>query len=1343
MSKELLDVAIVGIGAKTPIGLSPAEFWEGVVARRDGVRDVPPDRWDPEAYYDPDPKTPDKTYSKIGGFVVGFEFDRKRYRLPPAVADAMDRSQRLALAAVDEALADAGPDVDRERCAVILGNALGGDRRELTSARVLFPAVVRALASSEGWDDLPADLRDKLVRSMERSYKADLPTVTEDTMPGELSNCIAGRIANVLDLGGSNYTVDAACASSLAALSAAGRALRAGECDVAVTGGADTVMGAPTYVKFCKIGALSPDRSRPFDAGANGFVMGEGVAAFVLKRVEDAERDGDRIYAVVRSVGSSSDGRGKGITAPNPVGQRRAVRRAYAAAGIDPATVDLIEAHGTSTRVGDATEAAVLHEIWGDSRKADPVAIGSVKSQIGHLKSAAGAVGTLKAALAIHNRVLPPSINFERENPECSLPGSSFRVQTEVAEWPEPRGGGPRRAAVSAFGFGGTNFHVVIEEWRAKTAKTQVFVPGAMTETQSLPGREIAMAQGAETTTTSTYAMTARHVTREEIEKALVDVLCAKTGYDPAEIQLDFELEADLGVDTVKQAEILAAVRERYALPRDEKFRLADYPRLADLAEYVLGRVRAEEAEAARGDVAPVGTTAGTGTGTGTMAIHAGDAGFQAAGEGFQPTTSADEGGGSGQDDPEIAGEVLRASASSREELVDRLRDIAARAGRDPSLASLAASAPEGRAGAWRVAFAPTSAAEAVEQAGRAVDCLETGKGRTTLPAKGIFLRTADDPPASGNLAFLFPGQGSQWVGMCKALARRYPVVAETLRRADEVMAPILGRPLTAYVFGEGFGEGGADPEAALRMTTITQPAMVACDVAIARALARHGIRPDMVAGHSLGEYAAGVTAGVLDFDESLRIVAARGREMAAATPAGGDPGWMAAVAAPVETVEEVIAATEGYIVAANKNSPSQTIVAGASDAVQRAMATFAERRIPCVRLPVSHAFHSAVVASASAPLRKVLDASAVRPPAIPILSNVTAGPYPADPDGIRALLARQVASPVEFIGIVRRMAADGATVFVEAGPKKALTGFVGEILAGSPMVACATNLPKRGDVRSFLEALALLWVEGLDVRFSGDAPEVAPNARSPKFEIRSPKSEIVVTGMALGCPGSDDPFAADNFDRMLAGHTMFDQVPAGIRERMVRQNVVRVFKDERGEPRLAPVSSADDVIRLAARGRPVELVEEYGVPDDLAATYDSTTRLAVAAAFEALRDAGLPLARSRRPTRNGGFVGSGRRLPESVGGETGVIFASAFPGHDRLIAEVERRAAGGETGPFPRNFLLEVLALGHAQVASLVGALGPNVQVNAACASTSLAISIAEDWIRCGRCRRVIVVGA
>ncbi|HYU57243.1 MAG TPA: beta-ketoacyl synthase N-terminal-like domain-containing protein, partial [Actinomycetota bacterium] len=463
-------IAIVGVGAILPDAPTAPAFWRNVKEGRYSITEVPPDRWDPELYYDPDPKAPDKTYSKIGGWVKEWDWDPLGWHLPipPRVSDAMDDGQKWALACTREALLDYGyPErpLDPERTAVILGNALAGEKHYMTAIRVHFPAFAEELSNSPSFMALPNDVQAAIVSEAHTGIGKRFPEITEDTMPGELSNVLAGRISNLFNFRGPNFTTDAACASAMAAMNAAVQGLRAGEYDSVITGGIDRNMGPHGFVKFCKIGALSATGTRPYAEGADGFVMGEGAGLFLLKRLADAERDGDRIYAVIRSLAGSSDGKGKGITAPNSVGQRLAVERAWGAIGISPATCTLVEGHGTSTAVGDVVEVESLQAAFGSPDvPAGSIALGSVKSNFGHLKSAAGAAGMLKTVYALHEKVLPPSINFERPNPGIDWSGSPFKVNTELREWAQPASG-PRRAGVSAFGFGGTNFHAVLEEY--------------------------------------------------------------------------------------------------------------------------------------------------------------------------------------------------------------------------------------------------------------------------------------------------------------------------------------------------------------------------------------------------------------------------------------------------------------------------------------------------------------------------------------------------------------------------------------------------------------------------------------------------------------------------------------------------------------------------------------------------------------------------------------------------------------------------------------------------------------------------------------------------------------
>lgn len=441
-------VAIIGMACLLPKATNFHIYWENILNKVDAITEVPEDRWDSRVYYDPDPKTPDKVYSKWGGFLDAMPFDPMRYGMPPNTLSSIEPLQLLTLNVVDAALRDAGyagRPFAREHTSVIMGVGGGvGNLGQLYAIRSGIPMF---------FEDISQEILDRL------------PEWTEDSFPGILLNVVAGRVANRFDLGGVNYTVDAACASSLAAVYMAVRELEDRTSDMVIVGGGDTAQSPYSYLCFSKTHALSPTgRCRAFDESADGTVISEGVAALVLKRLTDAERDGDRIYAVIKAVSGSSDGRDRGLTAPRPEGQKRALDRAYARAGFPPATVELIEAHGTATVAGDRAEIETLNGVF-EAAGAAPqsCALGSVKSMIGHAKCAAGSASLIKVALALYHKVLPPTIGVTK--PNASLVESSFYVNTETRPWIQRKNGQPRRAGVSGFGFGGSNFHAVLEEY--------------------------------------------------------------------------------------------------------------------------------------------------------------------------------------------------------------------------------------------------------------------------------------------------------------------------------------------------------------------------------------------------------------------------------------------------------------------------------------------------------------------------------------------------------------------------------------------------------------------------------------------------------------------------------------------------------------------------------------------------------------------------------------------------------------------------------------------------------------------------------------------------------------
>jgi acyl transferase domain-containing protein/acyl carrier protein len=460
-------LAIIGIGCLFPGSGDFAGFWSGIVNKIDAVRDVPPSHWRAEDYLDPDPKAADHVYAARGGFLDPVAFSPAAFGVPPTNLEATDTSQLLGLVVAQQALEDCGyrvtggeggaKTIDRRRVGVILGVTGTLELVIPLGARLGHPVWRRALHDA----GVAPEVADDVVRRIADSYVG----WQENSFPGLLGNVVAGRIANRFDLGGTNCVVDAACASSLGAVHLAAMELAARRADVVLTGGVDTFNDIFMFTCFSKTPALSPTgNARPFDAAGDGTVLGEGLGMVVLKRLADARRDGDRVYAVLRGMGTSSDGKGNAVYAPRKEGQVEALRSAYRDAGVTPDTVELVEAHGTGTRVGDATEVSALAEVYradGNGRAGPWCALGSIKSQLGHTKAAAGAAGLLKAAAALYHKVLPPTIKVEK--PLESLEGSPFYVNTEKRPW-LAAAGHPRRAAVSAFGFGGSNFHCVLEE---------------------------------------------------------------------------------------------------------------------------------------------------------------------------------------------------------------------------------------------------------------------------------------------------------------------------------------------------------------------------------------------------------------------------------------------------------------------------------------------------------------------------------------------------------------------------------------------------------------------------------------------------------------------------------------------------------------------------------------------------------------------------------------------------------------------------------------------------------------------------------------------------------------
>ncbi|MDG4829915.1 type I polyketide synthase [Solwaraspora sp. WMMD1047] len=455
-------IAIVGMACRYPDATSPRELWENALSGRRAFRRLPDVRMRLADYWAEDPATPDRFYARNAAVIEGYEFDRIAYKVAGSTYRSTDLTHWLALDTAALALADAGfpmaEGLPRERTGVVVGNSLTGEFSRANQMRLRWPYVRRMVAAAlkeQNWDD---DQLAVFLDDFESSYKSPFPDIDEDTLAGALSNTIAGRICNHFDLKGGGYTVDGACSSSLLSVATACKALVDGEVDVAVSGGVDLSIDPFEIVGFAKTGALAKREMRVYDKDSNGFWPGEGCGMVVLMRDDEARAAGHRIYATIAGWGISSDGKG-GITRPEVSGYQLALRRAYDRAGFGVESVPMFEGHGTGTQVGDTTELRALSLA---RRAADPAAppaaISSIKGMIGHTKAAAGVAGLIKAAMAVHHQVIPPTIGCVDPHEELTRDDSALRVLRKAEPWPDAE----VRAGITAMGFGGINTHVVL-----------------------------------------------------------------------------------------------------------------------------------------------------------------------------------------------------------------------------------------------------------------------------------------------------------------------------------------------------------------------------------------------------------------------------------------------------------------------------------------------------------------------------------------------------------------------------------------------------------------------------------------------------------------------------------------------------------------------------------------------------------------------------------------------------------------------------------------------------------------------------------------------------------------
>lgn len=951
-------IAIVGMACRFPGAPNVNRYWQMIRAGRHAFGPPPAERWSHDAFFSETQRAADRYYAPNGAFISDVRsFAAMEFGIPPRRVEVMDPQQRITIEASWHALQDAGyapaidrvesgRPIDRRRIGTFLGLSCT-EYRSLMSTRV---AAMMMAAGDLGQGAQSAEEARGMAAAVNRVVQTRAFTAA-----GALGNMSAASVAQELDLSGPAYTVDAACASALVAVHDAVTFLRDGQIDAALAGGVYLNLSPENLIAFSRIGAISAGGvCRPFDALSDGFVQGEGVGMIVLKRLEDAIRDHDRIYAVIRGTGCNNDGRGDGPMSPRGEGQEAVIAQAWDDAGITGDQIGYVEAHGTGTSVGDKTELGALRKSLG--RLSRPVPIGSAKANIGHTMSAAGIAGLIKAALVIHHKTLPPLANWSTPHPAHELDDGTFTVPTEATPW---RSVSPRRATVSSFGFGGTNGHVVLEEPGAQRTG-RIFVPVRAPEPpQALSGVLVV-------TSADDGALLARH--------------CAELA------------------DTIPDAGDLSAVAHTINLGRKRR--------------------------------------------------------------------------------------AVRVAIVARtlEDLVARLRRAAEALGKDPTTRG-------------------------------ALD-------RDTV---------VGDAAAPTPVAFLCPGQGMQKVGMLREWLA-IPTFADAMLGCERDIADLTARPLRDYIWAADATED------ALTDTQIAQPAMFAIGVSVAAVLARFGVTPAVVLGHSLGEFTAAALAGGASARDTLRFVASRGKAMSAMP---GDHGGMAAVMAAAEDIEPHLPAG---VTIANRNHPRQNVISGPTDAIEAAVATLSQVGFKARRIPVSHAFHSPMLAAVQADVDRGLDEVTFAPPTLPMASCI-ADAMPTRAEDIRAIFARHATSPVEYVRGLRQAWDTGARIFVQLGAGATLTAFArgvvpdAEILSvagdddhGLGLLRVLARLAADGhrvDLTGFGEGLALLPPTPLTTQVYWAVQDVGRNASDFVHGGRAVTASVVEAPVEAAVVAEDDDVRA------------------------------------------------------------------------------------------------------------------------------------------------------------------------------------------------------------------------
>ncbi len=857
------EIAIIGMACRFPGNVNdPESFWQLLRDGLEAITEVPDSRWDKARYYDPNPEAVGKIYTRYGGFLEQVDqFDAPFFGISPREAISLDPQQRLLLEVSWEALENAGQ---------VQAHWRG------SQAGVFIGVTTHDYAS--------------LITQAGDSSQLDAYFSTGNTL-----NALAGRLSYTLGLQGPSMAIDTACSSSLVATHLACQSLRLGECDRALVGGVNLILSPEPSIALSRAQMLSADgHCKTFDAAADGYVRSEGCAVVVLKRLSDAQADGDKILALIRGSAVNQDGASSGFTVPNGPAQEAVMRQALMRAQVAPSEIDYLEAHGTGTALGDPIEVGAAAAVLGEGRKPEePLIMGSVKTNIGHLEAAAGIAALLKVVLALQHEQIPAHLHFKEPNPLISWDNIPVCVPIESIPWPSVDK--KRLAGISSFGASGTNAHLIVE-----------------------------------------------------------------------------------------------AAPNMPAIADEENSGVLERPL-----------------------------------------------------------------------------QLLTLSAKSETALQQLARNLA-NAVQNQSLADIAFSANTGGSHFnYRVGIVADALSEIRQK------LFTFALGQT---AKGIFRGQikATRPP---KIAFLFTGQGSQYVGMGRDLYETQPIFRQTLVRCDEILRAYLETPLLDILYPEAIGKEDVH-HSPLNQTAYTQAALFAFEYALAKLWQSWGIQPDVVMGHSLGEYVAACFAGVFSLEDGLKLIAERGRLMQTLPP----DGEMVAVLADEAQVADII---PDEISIAAINGPDNIVISGSHEAIEAVITGFASQKIKTKKLLVSHAFHSPLMEPILSDFEAIASDITYSLPHIPLCSNVT-GELIQDDIATAQYWLKQIRQPVQFAAGMRTLEQQGCLMFLEIGAQPTLLGMGCRCLPKHVGVWLPSLRPRKPDWQQMLESLAELYVQGVAVDWQG-----------------------------------------------------------------------------------------------------------------------------------------------------------------------------------------------------------------------------------------------------------------